>query len=91
MKYWYEEYQNLDLRNGTIEFICDDDQDMIEIRYKDGMVIDVGYIEDDKKYYITIIKADDLESWNNPLAEYAVVSKDRLFDEIQKVILEFRK
>lgn len=91
MKYWYEEYQNLDLRNGTIEFVCDDDQDMIEIRYKDGMVIDVGYIEDGKKYYITIIKADDLESWNNPLAEYAVVSKDRLFDEIQKVILEFRK
>ena len=87
MKYWYKEYQKLDLRNGKIEFICEDEQDMIEIHYKDGMTIDVGYVEDDKKYYITVVKLDD---WTKPIAEYEVISKERLFDEIQKVILEFR-
>ena len=91
MKCWCEKYQKLDLRNGRIEFICEDDQDMIEIRYKDGMLIDVGFVEEDKKYYITVIKFDGLENWSNPLAEYEVVSKERLFDEIQKVIFKFRK
>ena len=91
MKCWYDKYQKLDLRNGKIEFISEDDEDMIEIRYKDGMLIDVGYIEDDKKYYITVVKSDDFDNWNNPLAEYEVVSKNRLFDEIQKVIFKFRK
>ena len=32
MSNWIEEYSYLDLKNGEIKFICDDDQDMIEIR-----------------------------------------------------------
>ena len=91
MKYWYEKYQNLDLKNGKIEFICEDDQDMIVIYYDDGMLIDVGYIEDDKKYYITVVKSDDLIDWNNPLKVIEVNSKDNLFNEIQDIILKFRK
>ncbi len=91
MKYWYEEYQNLDLRNGKIEFICEDDQDMIEIRYKDGMLIDVGYIEEDKKYYITVVASDDIKGWEKPMAQVEISSKEGLFNEIQEVVLEFRK
>lgn len=59
MSNWIEEYSYLDLKNGEIKFICDDDQDMIEIRYDDGMLIDVGYVEDDRKYYITVVKSND--------------------------------
>ena len=31
MKNWFEVYQNLDLLNGKIRFILEDDEDMIEI------------------------------------------------------------
>ena len=36
---WYDEYQSLNLCNGRIEFILEDDEDMIEIAYDDGMLI----------------------------------------------------
>ena len=79
------------MRNGKVEFIREDDQGMIAIHNDDGMLIDVGYIEDDKKYYITVAKSDDLIDWNNPLKVIEVNSKDILFNEIQEVILKFRK
>lgn len=91
MNYWYDRYQKLDLKCGKIEFILEDDQDMIEILYKDGMLIDVGYIEDDKKYYITVVESNDLNGWNSPLAIFEVVSKENLLEEIQNVIFKFRK
>lgn len=45
MKFWYEDYKKLNVLNGEIKFQLQDDEDMIEIRYKDGMLIDVGYIQ----------------------------------------------
>ena len=39
MKEWYDVYKKLDLLQGKIEFILDDDQDMIEIHYNDGMLL----------------------------------------------------
>lgn len=91
LKEWYDDYKNLDLLQGKIEFILEDGQDMIEIHYKDGMLIDVGYVEEDKKYYITVVESDDIEGWANPLAEFEVNSKDSLFNGIQEVVLKFRK
>ncbi len=91
MNHWYEKYQKLDLKGGKIEFILEDDQDMIEIRYDDGMLIDVGYIEDDKKYYITVVESDNLKSWEKPLTVNEVFSSENLFSEIQTTILIFRK
>jgi len=91
MNNWTDIYKNLDLRKGKTEFICEDDQDMIEIRYDDGMLIDVGYIEEDKKYYITVIEFDDANGWEKPLAVKAVDSKEDLFNEIQKTIFKYRK
>lgn len=91
MNDWTDIYKNLDLRKGKTEFICEDDQDMIEIRYDDGMLIDVGYIEEDKKYYITVVELDDANGWGKPLAVKAVDSKENLFNEIQKTIFEYRK
>ena len=52
MKNWFEAYQNLDLLNGKIRFILEDDEDMIEILYKDGLLIDVGYIAKLSSYFI---------------------------------------
>ena len=87
---WYDVYKKLDLAQGKLETICDDDQDMLLITYRDGMQIDVGYVEEDKTYYITVVKDDTIESWNNPLGEFATAKKSKLPAELQKAIYKFR-
>ena len=92
MKEWYDVYKKLDLLQGKIEFILDDDQDMIEIHYNDGMLIDVGYIEETPSaYYITVVSTDDEKGWAAPLEEIEVKSKDILFEKIQETIYKYRK
>ena len=91
MNFWYEDYKNLNLLKGEIKFILHDDEDMIEIRYKDGMLIDVGYIKKDNSYYITIVSTDDESGWNKPLDVIEIKSKKHLFDKIQETIYKYRK
>ena len=88
---WDEIYKNLDLAQGKLKTICDDDQDMLLITYEDGMQIDVGYISEDKTYYITVVSSDTNEAWNNPLGEFAIKDKAKLPCELQKIILKFRE
>ena len=87
---WYDVYKKLDLAQGKLQSICDDDEDMLLITYEDGMQIDVGYIEDDKTYYITVVKDDTMESWNNPLGVFSTNDKSKLPSELQKAIYKFR-
>ena len=56
MKQWYDDYKNLDLLQGKIELILEYYQDMIEkVYYNDGMLIDIGYINEMKSYYDTVV------------------------------------
>jgi len=87
MKNWFDTYQDLDLLNGKIRFILEDDEDMIEISYKDGLLIDVGYIAHLCSYFITVVLNDD---WTKPIEEISVKDKAILFDEIQKTIYKYR-
>lgn len=87
---WYDAYKKLDLAQGKLQTICDDDQDMLLITYEDSMQIDVGYIKEDKTYYITVVKDDTMESWNNPLGVFSTVDKSKLPTELQKAIHKFR-
>ena len=87
---WDDKYKKLDLAQGKLQTICDDDQDMLLITYEDGMQIDVGYIIEDKTYYITVVKDDTIESWNNPLGKFATTEKTKLSTELQKAIYKFR-
>jgi len=87
---WYDVYKNLDLAQGKLQIFCDDDQDMLLISYKDGMQIDVGYIEEDKTYYITVVKDDTMESWNNPLGVFSTDDKSKLPTKLQESIHKFR-
>ena len=91
MKNWFEAYQNLDLLNGKISFVLEDDEDMIEIHYEDGMLIDVGYIERMHSYLITVVSNDTDEGWENPLEEINIENKAELFDKIQETICNYRK
>ena len=88
---WYDDYKELDLLGGKISFILEDDEDMIEIHYKDGMLIDVGYIERMHSYLITVVSNDTDEGWENPLEEINIENKAELFDKIQETICNYRK
>ena len=87
---WYDVYKKLDLAQGKLQTICDDDEDMLLITYEDGMQIDVGYIKDENTYYITVVKDDTTESWNNPLGKFTTNDKSKLPSELQKAIHKFR-
>ena len=83
----FDDYKNLDLINGKISFISEDDEDMIEILYKDGLLIDVGYIKNLSSYFITVVSNDD---WTKPIEEIKVDTKIDLLDQIQKTIYKYR-
>ena len=91
MKSWQDDYKNLNLMSGKISFILEDDEDMIEIHYEDGMLIDVGYIERMHSYLITVVSNDTDEGWENPLEEINIENKAELFDKIQETICKYRK
>lgn len=87
---WWKAYDKLDLRDGNITFICDDDEDMIEICYQDGMFIDVGKPTCGISYIITVVAFNDEAGWQNPLAEIDVLDKKDLPSKIQEAIIQFR-
>ncbi len=87
---WYDAYKRLDLAEGKLQTICDDDQDMLLITYEDAMQIDVGYIKDENTYYITVVKDNTMESWNKPLGVFSTTDKSKLPAELQKAIHQFR-
>ena len=88
--HWYDVYKRLNLAQGKLKTICDDDQDMLLITYEDGMQIDVGYIAEDKTYCITVVKDDTMESWSKPLGVFSTGNKSKLPAELQKAIHIFR-
>lgn len=87
---WDDVYKRLDLACGKLQSCSDDDEDMLLITYEDGMQIDVGYIEEDKTYRITVVSSDTMESWNDPLGVFATKDKSKLAHELQKAIYKFR-
>ena len=91
MKKWSDDYKKLDLSDGKIEFILEDDEDMIEIHYKDGMIIDIGYIERMRSYFITVVSSDTAEGWKQPVEEVKVEDKTVLADKIQETIYKYRR
>ncbi len=52
-------FDDIDFKGGTCRYIEPLGQDMLEVYYPNDFVIDVGYIEDSKTYYVTIIKSND--------------------------------
>ena len=88
---WVKPFLTLDLCGGSLVSILNDDEDMLEIRWSDGMWIDVGFIEEEKTYYITTVANDTLESWNNPLSVLKTSNRMDLVNMIQQEILRCRK
>lgn len=88
---WWDDYKGLDLCDGKIIFIIEDDEDMIEITYDDGMLIDVGKPATADYYCITVVVSNNEIGWRNPIAEITVSNKQDLIYKIQETIIRFRK
>lgn len=80
-------YSDLNLYGGKLEYISDDDQDMLTITYKNGILIDVGYIEELRTYFITAVKDNN---WISPIAEAEVHDKHLLADSLQDMIIKIQ-
>ena len=91
MDNWQKPYRDLDLMGGMIRFLLDDHEDMIEICFRDGMVIDVGYLEHWRSYCITVLAGDTPKDWQNPIDEVTVDEKAALLAEIQRMIDKHRR
>ena len=87
---WSDDYKNLDLKGGQINFIIEDDEDMIEIFYDDGMLIDIGKPTVCDYYCIIVVSSNDAKGWNNPIAQIDVQHKKDLVSKIQDTIDKFR-
>lgn len=86
---WWSIYANLDLGGGSLIVISDDSEDMLEVKYLNGMLIDVGYIEGENNkffYEITVIRDDTVESWNDPITQVKIQDKNMLAEKLQSVI-----
>ncbi len=87
---WLIPFSAIDLCGGTLIPIVNNDEDMLEIRWTDGMWIDIGFIKDEGTYYITTVADDTLESWNNPLSVIAITIREELLSALQKEIYRCR-
>lgn len=90
---WWSIYANLDLGGGSLIVISDDSEDMLEVKYLNGMLIDVGYIEGENNkffYEITVIRDDTVESWNDPITQVKIQDKNMLAEKLQSVIYQIQ-
>lgn len=90
MAQWDNEFNDIDFYGGEAFFIMDDSQDMIEVRYRDGMIIDVG-LDSDNIYNITVLGSDDSEGTASPLCVVKFTEREKLHDKLQELIVRFRE
>ncbi len=84
---WWREFDDIDWRGGEPNFILNDDQDMIDVEYADGMLIDVG--RDSNNIYQIIV--EDSEKKGEPLCTLSFADRDKLHDKLQETIERFRE
>lgn len=88
---WWEEYAALDLCGGELTSIVEDGEDMLEIRYPDGGLIDVGLLSANNMYCITAVSSDDEAGWATPLLSIEIGAREQLAAALQAAIYKFRQ
>ncbi len=92
-KPWWSVYANLDLCGGELITISDDAQDMLEVKYPNGVMIDVGYVESEYKsegfiYVITGVKDGTIGAWNDYIIKVHIHNRSILSKTLQYVIYQ---
>lgn len=60
------DFNDIDFKGGNVNTIEKLGQDMLEVFYPSGYMIDVGYVERLNTFYVTVVKNDD---WANIIKE----------------------
>lgn len=77
-------FPNLDCKNEYIQCIAYQDEDMLEINFPNGYVIDLGFY--DGAYVITITKDDD---WTNIIEEKRIKLRSAVEESLQNFIYKY--
>lgn len=88
---WFSPFLSLDLCGGELVTIENDGEDMLEIRWPDGMWVDVGYFKYESTYCITTVPDDTIEGWNHPLSVVETTDRQALAKLLQEEIFRCRK
>lgn len=83
---WWREFDDIDWRSGEPNFITNDDHAMIEVRYTDGLSIDVGR-ENSGIYTITVTDGETKEV----LCTVNIADREKLHDKLQEIVERFRE
>ena len=76
-------FRIIDFHGGHITFIEDIGEDMIIVEYPHGYSVDVGYIESESQYYVTVILNG---IWNPYIKQTSASTKEEMLQELQKAI-----
>ncbi len=76
-------FDDIDYKDGQCRTIEPLGEDMLEVCYPNGFIIDVGYLEETGRFYITIIKDND---WTNIYKEISVKTELELKNALRYAI-----
>ncbi len=79
----YINFDDIDFLDREVKKICSFDQDMLEIYYPNGYMIDVGYVENIKSFVISIVKDND---WINIIKEFESRTDIEIKRELKEAI-----
>ena len=77
-------FPNLNCKNGHIQCITYQDEDILEITFPNGYGIDLGYLENE--FIITITKNDD---WTNIIEEEHIKLRSSVEERLQNFIYKY--
>lgn len=90
-KNWWDDYTSLKLSGGKLKPLSDDCEDMLEIVYKDGVIIDLGKPETEESYVITTYDSTKENGWNEPISVFEIKEKKELVTALQTAIDDLNK
>ena len=79
---WIEKCRAIDFKGGLLE-LWENQNNLMEVWYENGFLIDVGYIQRLDTYFVTVIRDDD---WAVPVRTVAVQEETKLLTVIQEAV-----
>ncbi len=87
---WYYAYDKLNYMRGNMQVFEYRGETMLVVTYSDGMLIHVGYDEQEHEFIITVLENDSDQAKDSPLFVQRVFGETNLLKTLQQTIHEFR-
>ncbi len=87
---WYYAYDKLNYMRGNMQVFTYRGETMLTVTYTDGMIIHVGYDEQEHEFIITVLENDSDETKDTPLSVQRVFGETNLLEILQQTVHDFR-